>query len=98
MTCNFVYLFDVCANTIFFCVTGQKPHKVPAQRRRTCNAWVGKADENHNARITLAGVDPQSVRLNVQDNMLSIRAEHKESHECEDIDYLGPEVSCGTLD
>jgi len=83
---------------MFFCVTGQKSQKVPAQRRRTCNTSMDKTGESHLARITLAGVDPQSMRLNVQGNMLSISAEREESHECEDIDYLDPEVSCGTLD
>ena len=55
--------FELCENTVFFYVTGQKSHKVPAQRRRTCNAWVDKAGESHHTRITLPGVDPQSVRL-----------------------------------
>jgi HSP20 family molecular chaperone IbpA len=56
-------------------------------------AWVDRARENHKARITLAGVDPQNVQTNAEDNMVSISAERKESH-----DYLCPELSCGTLD
>jgi len=79
-------------------MTGQMSLKVPVQRRRTCNVWMDKAGEGRNPRIVLAKVNLQSVRLKMQRNMLSINAECKERHECEDVDYLGSEVSCGTLD
>jgi HSP20 family protein len=70
----------------------------PAPEVPAIDAWVDKEGKNYHVRLALPGVDPQNVQLNVQGNVLSIRAERKESRESKDINYLRREFSYGTLE
>ncbi len=70
----------------------------PAPEVPPIDAWVDKEGKNYHLRLALPGVDPQDVQLNVQDNVLSIRAERKESRESKDVNYLRRELSYGLME
>jgi HSP20 family protein len=61
-------------------------------------AWMDKDGMKYHLRVSLPGIEPQNVQLNVQGNTLSIHGERKESHESKDAQFLRREISYGTID
>ena len=59
--------------------------------------WVDKEAKQCHLRLALPGVDPSTVELNLQGNLLTLSAERKASHEDKDVDFLYRELSYGTL-
>lgn len=71
---------------------------VPGPELPAIDAWVDKEGKSYHVRLSLPGVDPQNVQLNVQGSTLSVRAERKESHESKDVNYLRRELSYGVIE
>lgn len=61
-------------------------------------AWMDKDGKSYHLRVSLPGIDPQNVQLNVQGNTLSIHGERKESLESKEAQFLRREISYGTID
>jgi HSP20 family protein len=60
--------------------------------------WIDRDEKTYHLRLALPGVDPQDVQLNVQGNVLSVRAERKNSRESKEANFLRREISYGVLE
>jgi HSP20 family protein len=61
-------------------------------------AWVDKDGKTYHLRVSLPGIEPENVELNIQGNTLSICGEREESRETKDVDYLCREIGYGRVD
>ncbi len=59
------------------------------------NAFLDKNNKNFHVQVALPGVDPKDVEIQVQGNILSVRAQREGKQENKDFNYLYRELSYG---
>jgi len=57
------------------------------------NAYLDKDNKNFHVQVALPGVDPKDVEINVQGNVLSIRAQQESKQENRESNYIYRELS-----
>lgn len=62
------------------------------------NAYLDKDNKNFHVQVALPGVDPKDVEINVQSNILSIRAQQESKQENRDSNYIYREMSYGLFE
>jgi len=62
------------------------------------DAFVDKEGKRFICQISLPGIDPKDVNIQVQGNMLSIRGERKVTHEIKNADLVHSEFTYGAFE
>ena len=62
------------------------------------NAYVDRKDKQFHCEVALPGIDPKNVNIEVQGNVLVIRAEREQRNESRDSDFVYQEISYGSFE
>lgn len=62
------------------------------------NTYVDKNNKNFHIQVALPGVDPKNVEIQVQGDILSIRAQQELKQENKDANYIYREISYGAFE
>jgi HSP20 family protein len=62
------------------------------------NAYLDKDNKNFRVQAALPGIDPKDVEINIQGNILSIRAQREVKQESKESNYIYRELSYGSFE
>lgn len=62
------------------------------------NTYVDKNSKNFHVQVALPGVDPKNVEIQLQGDMLSIRAQQETKRENTEANYIYREISYGAFE